>query len=134
MNTKRSALLVVFIGFMFAGGAMGYDLHITRGESWADSEEQPISIEEWRDVVNTDASLELREHVEATNPQTGEVILMETPGGAVWTDPESGSSVFFDYRNGKISVNNPDDPTISKMKSLASVFAARVLGDEDEEY
>jgi hypothetical protein len=131
---RWAAILAILIIFVFAGGAMGYDLHITRGESWADSEEHPIPIDEWRKIVKNDASLEPQEHVEATNPQTGEVIRMETPGGAVWTNPESGSEVFFGYRSGKISVKNPDEPTIGKMKRLAALLAARVLGDEDEEY
>ena len=113
---------------------MGYDLHITRGESWADSKEHPIPLDEWGDLVDKDPDLESQEHVEATNPQTGEVIRMDTPGGAVWADPESETEAFFGYRSGKISVKNPDEQTVAKMKQIASQLAARVLGDEDEEY
>ncbi len=113
---------------------MGYDLHITKGESWTDSEDNPIPLDEWRAVVERDPHLEAQEFAEATNPRTGEVIRMETPGAALWTDPASETVAFLGYRNGKISVKTPDEQTIAKMNQVALQFGARVLGDENEEY
>ena len=39
------------------GDGMGYDLHVTRAETWPDSDMAPITLEEWEACVRTDASL-----------------------------------------------------------------------------
>ncbi len=41
---------------------------------------------------------------------------------------------WFDFRDGCISVKNPDEKILRKMHQIASQLDAKVLGDEGEEY
>ncbi|MYN18652.1 hypothetical protein GTP81_18035 [Rugamonas sp. FT107W] len=70
----------------------------------------------------------------AINPQTHEIIQVSNPLMASWTDPETNETHFFYYRRGEISVKNPSENAIKKMKELASRFEAQVVGDEGEIY
>ena len=107
---------------------MGYDLHITRAQDWLGSESQPIGEADWRACVAADAELELTGAVEAL-PLT-----YENPGLAVWRAHPSGDSVWFDLRDGRVTVKNPDEATIAKALSIAKRLKARVVGDDGEEY
>jgi hypothetical protein len=98
---------------------MGYDLHITRGETWLESDATPITFEEWEAYVPTDSS-----------PRPDEEAGCEC---VLWTgDPKNPSSLFWD--DGEIRCKNPDEPTAAKLVALATLLDARVLGDDGEEY
>ena len=71
---------------------------------------------------------------EAINPQTHEVIQISNPLMASWIDPKTNEKHYFYYWRGKISVKNPSESAIKKMKELASRLDAHVLGDEGEPY
>ena len=60
------------------------------------------------------------------------------PGLAVWAaysghDPQ-GNQAWFDWRDGRIVVKNPDQEILAKMRQVAAHFRARVMGDDGEEY
>ena len=109
---------------------MGYDLHITRARSWLESESWPITEGEWRALVASDPALEVTGVAEAGS---GPVVRYENPGLARWRHPD-GEEVWFDLRDGRVVVKNPDEPTIAKMIAVASQLGARVVGDEGEVY
>lgn len=70
----------------------------------------------------------------AINPQTHETIQISNPLMASWVDPKTNEKHYFYYWRGKISVKNPSESAIEKMKELASRLGAHVLGDEGEPY
>lgn len=111
---------------------MGYDLHITRADGWYESEEKPIRADEWRRYVEASADMEMCGSSEATTPE-GDTLRMDDDGLAVWTRPD-GSECWFLYGSGEITVKNPDDGVIERMKQVAAHFDARIQGDESEFY
>lgn len=113
---------------------MSYDLHITKAAEWPQSSAQPITESEWKDAVVNDGQLRLDASVTAVNPKTGETIRIDNPRMASWTDPATGDKFFFSYSRGKITVSNPSETGVEKMKAVASALGARVQGDEGEWY
>ena len=108
---------------------MGYDLHITRAKDWLESEAQPIGDSDWRTCVAADAELEVTGVAEASAG-----LRYENPGVTVWRGHPSGDPVWFDFREGRVVVKNPDEATIAKAISMAKRLNARVVGDDGEEY
>lgn len=93
-----------------------------------DTEEFPISEQEWMAVVEDDDEL-------LTSPDDARSYYRtngapERQFGVKW----SWNYAMLWYGNGAISVKNPDDETIAKMVQIANKLKARVLGEEDEEY
>jgi hypothetical protein len=107
---------------------MGYDLHIRRPRG------REISLEEWEAYVERSDDLIPQPSIEATNPVTGEVLSMETPGMAGWTGHPEGLAVGFDFRGSEITKKQPDEPTLARMQEIAAAFDARIQGDEGEFY
>ena len=68
----------------------------------------------------------------------GHLLRYDNEGLAVWTaysgHGKDGNMAWFDYRDGRIVVKNPDDEIIAKMKRIATNLRAKVLGDEGESY
>ena len=116
---------------------MGYDLHIIRSKDWADSDEQPITLDEWLALIRDDPEMRVDGFAEAATPE-GETVRVESRGLAVWTaysgNELRGNMAWFDHWRGTIVVKNPDDEIIDKMKRLANKLSARVVRDEGEEY
>ena len=111
---------------------MGYDLHVTRADSWTESAASPIKKSEWRKYVDADPELTSAGAVEATPPEG--VLRNEDVGFAVWHGHPTGEAIVFDLREGEIVVKNPDGLTIAKMISIANDLHAHVEGDEGEIY
>lgn len=117
---------------------MGYEVHIVRNAEWWDEEVGGgISLDEWRAYVETDKTMRLDNAAEANTPE-GHVIRYENRGLAVWVaysgHEESGNKAWFDFRDGSIVVKNPDESILRKMHQIASRLAAKVVGDDGEEY
>ena len=117
---------------------MGYELHITRKENWFDEEGSlQISIDEWYQLLSDDKEMRLDGFAEAT-ASNGETVRVESKGLSVWTkysgNGQDGNYAWFDYSNGSIVCNNPDDEIINKMLDVAQKLNAKVQGDEGEIY
>lgn len=109
---------------------MGYDLHITRKEHWADENSQlDISVHEWEMVVANDPELEI-DNTARIFTTDGERSLYK------WTGIPLGNEecALFDFDGGTIDVKNPDNETIKKMCKIAVLLIARVQGDDGEIY
>lgn len=120
---------------------MGYDLHITRREFWADDGDD-IGADEWRAYCDTDASLELVGSVRATS-DLGDEVEFISDHLAEWIHPSPPKgfaadkepyTVPFDFRRGSIVVKNPDAEIIEKMCQIADALGAHVQGDDGELY
>lgn len=116
---------------------MGYDVHITRAENWLDSEESPITLQDWQAYLNSDPEFRLDGFAETSNPQ-GEMIRIESQGLAVWTKYSKhgvrGTMAWFDWSEGQIVVKNPDEEILEKMRAVAKRLEALVQGDDGESY
>jgi hypothetical protein len=115
---------------------MGYDVHITRKEDWADPDGPAISLEEWLAVVAADPEMRLDGYAEAH--RDGSVLRMECEGLAVWTAYSghglNGNMAWFLFNDDRIVVRNPDNEILRKMWTLARALSARVQGDDGEFY
>ena len=98
---------------------MGYNLHITRRENWADEDGPEISLDEWLGYRVNDT--ELAQDPENDDP-TNTIILTHPQQWPLW------------WRRGEVYTENPDKAVIAKMVQIASALNARVLGDNDEIY
>src|SRR5688572_10320584 len=105
---------------------MGYDLHVTRGDR------KPIAESEWCTYVAGDPDLDLTGVAETPTPEG--TLRYENPGLASWRGHPSGEEVWFDFRDGRVVVKNPDEPTIAKMLTVAGALGAHVEGDDGEIY
>jgi hypothetical protein len=117
---------------------MGYDIHITRQENWYDDDiSKQISLTEWKQYIESDSEMRLDNFAEATL-QSGDKIRLENEGLAVWKnytgDNVHSNHAWFDFRNGNITVKNPDDEIMKKMLNIAEKLEARMQGDEGEIY
>jgi hypothetical protein len=115
---------------------MGYELHITRREHWADTEIPDISFDEWITYVNNDKELELTNGYEIKIGSKTQ--FQNRPGFCEWkahpTEKEPNARPWFSYWQGSIDTKNPDAPTIRKMTQIASALNANVQGDDGEIY
>jgi hypothetical protein len=108
---------------------VGYDLHITRAEDWTESEASPISREEWRAVVEADASLSEPEEEAENRELSGDP---DYEPAVQWH--EHPELPLFWYGEGRIHCKNPDERTVLKAVELARKLNARVQGDDGELY
>jgi hypothetical protein len=98
---------------------MGYYVYITKADHPLGSKDKPITTAEWKSAVKSDPSL-----------------MFDGRGtrSVVWVDDlgdEQGRMVF---GNGRVLAKNPSDEMIQKMKALARLLAANVLGDDGKLY
>jgi hypothetical protein len=99
---------------------MGYDLHITRADDWAENEGREITREEWLALVAGDEELTL-------DPVNGDEY-------ALWSGPSEHAGPWLCWCEGNLSAKNPDPALIGKMVEIAGRLGARVQGDDGEFY
>lgn len=113
---------------------MGYDLHITRQEHWADQETSSIPLDEWLAYVDSDKELEVTNGYDIKIGS--EAQFQNRPGFCEWnahpTERVPNSRPWFAYWKGSIDTKDPDAPTIRKMMQIASILNAKVQGDDGE--
>ncbi len=116
---------------------MGYDIHITRASHWTQSEQTPITLDEWKAYVAADPEMRMDNFAEATTTE-GETLHIDAEGIAVWISYSGhqvdGNMAWFTYLFGDIRVKSPDEEILAKMRSIAKALGARVMGDEGEFY
>lgn len=116
---------------------MGYDVHITRASVWTESGSHPIDLREWLKYVEADPEMR-PDNVAVARIKGKPVVAYANEGLSVWLaysghDP-NGNMAWFDYRDGRIVVKNPDSEILAKMKEIAAHFGAIVMGDDGETY
>ena len=112
---------------------MGYELRITRDIELEKQTDKRISEDEWKSLVAIEQDMGLTGVAEITTPD-GFTITYTNPLLAVWAGHLKYEKIWFDYFEGSISVNNPDEIIIEKMIELAKKLDARVQGDDGELY
>lgn len=97
---------------------MGYGVHVTRKDFWADDDGPVISLEEWKDYVAKDPEIE----PDAENPNGENYVLKIGPDQwPLW------------WTSGEICAKNPDDIVVEKFVVIARALGAKVQGDDGEE-
>jgi hypothetical protein len=99
---------------------MGYDVHITRADNWAENQGREISRDEWFALVASDPELTIER-------QKREVFVK-------WSGPCQYPDAWFTWWRGNIYTKNPDKAIIAKMIQMAAKLGARVQGDDGEFY
>ena len=98
---------------------MGYDLHITRAEFWANAAGHEITLDEWRRYVASDPQVQQ----DADNGPEDFLFVAHPKGPApLW------------WARGQIYSKYPDRATVQKMIEIARKLGARVQGDDGETY
>ena len=100
---------------------MGYELHITRAESWVDNSGKKITREEYQELLRKDRDLKLAG--------------INGPDFAVFSnasDPMRSS--WLDWIAGNIDSKYPSSRMVRKMISIAEHLGAKVQGDDGEIY
>jgi hypothetical protein len=118
---------------------MGYDVHITRKQHWADEEEEAIiSLAEWEAYVAADPEMRLDNHAEALVRDTDQTIWVDSEGLSMWLsyskNGRAGNYAWFSYEGDRVTVKNPDEEILGKMLAIAHALGARVQGDDGEYY
>ena len=94
---------------------MGYDLHITRRDFWADDGNE-IPKAEWLTYAQTQPNLRVAEADE------------------VWLSPAKGEDWPIWWFQGTIDAKNPPDSVIQEMAHIALALDATLQGDDGEHY
>lgn len=97
---------------------MGYDVHITRAEYWAQNEESPILLDEWIEAASSEPRL---------NDRGGGCFVAERIRG------NGGDSALL-WGDGQVYTTDPDEQTLVLMRKLAMSLRAVVQGDDGELY
>ena len=97
---------------------MSYEAHITRARDWGISDEVQIPLEEWSAVALSAGLIATRQ------------------AGLFYAHAarESGDDASFEWVEGAITVQAPDQVTLRKMVEIAKLLDAVVQGDDGEEY
>jgi hypothetical protein len=115
---------------------MGYEVHITRKESWFD-DGPDISLDEWLDAVRADPELRLDGYAEATVGGSS-ILRVEDPSMSVWTayskHQQNVNIAWLWHSRGNVMAKNPDEEILQKMYSIAIKLSAKVQGDDGEVY
>lgn len=113
-----------------------YQVHISRSESWNESEENPILLDEWIRLVERADEMQLaypRSHLDRIH----DVPARDRDGLACWTGwsrHAADNAVWFKYENGRVTVSNPDTEVLRRMAWIARNLEAQVQGDRGEIY
>ncbi|EBO4933724.1 hypothetical protein DO259_16745 [Salmonella enterica] len=99
---------------------MGWEPHIVRTENWLDSASNPISSEEWLQLVNDDKELSI-------DSKNGDFF-------AIWSGQSEHDEPWLDWSDGRISTKHPDEALYCKMLQVAEKLNAIVIDDDDHKY
>jgi hypothetical protein len=100
---------------------MDWEVHMTRADHWADSNQRPITADEWLAVVAADPELRIDEN--------------NGPYFAVWSGPCSyPDGGWFDWDEGCVKTKHPDRAILGKLLQLAAELGAVVQGDDGKMY
>jgi len=99
---------------------MGWELHIVRTENWFDSASNPISSDEWLQIIIDDEEL-------SVDKMNGDFF-------AVWSGKSKHDEPWLEWSNGRISTKHPDEALYCKMLQIAKKLNAVVVDEDDHKY
>ncbi|WP_406864536.1 hypothetical protein ABZO31_30430 [Streptomyces sp. HUAS MG47] len=112
---------------------MGYDVHITRRTPFWDEEGEAITAGEWAAVVEADPELAFAGAAVAATGNDEALVCTNPLLACMTTHPEAGGEgAWLDFRDGTVTVKNPDAVLLVKTKAVAALLGATVQGDDGE--
>ncbi len=99
---------------------MGWEMYITRADTWSEGIDNPITSEEWLKLVEDDEELSL-------NPRNGEF-------NALWHGESKQIEPWLDWGRGCVYGKQPDVALYCKMLQVAERLKAKLLDEDDREY
>ncbi|MEI7188048.1 hypothetical protein [Dickeya dianthicola] len=99
---------------------MGWELHIVRTENWFDSASNPISSEEWLQIIHDDEELSIDKN--------------NRDFYAIWSGHSERDEPWLDWNDGRISTKHPDEALYCKMLQIAKKLNAVVVDEDDHKY
>jgi len=103
---------------------MGYQLHITRADSWLDARDAPIDADEWLAAARASPHL-------AERPGPGGD---GDPPTFVLVDGAGHEAPKLTWSEGRVDVRGARAAHLSQLVSVASALGARLVGDDHESY
>jgi len=100
---------------------MGYAFHITRADNWFDSENAPISQDEWERLADGFSALREDAYVDWTDigPQKLYVVI--------------GEGAWYSWRKGRVDIEGPYTDAVEEVAhELARRLMATVQGDDED--
>lgn len=114
---------------------MSYDLHVARTKNWTESNRSPIMYNEWIRLVESEDSMQFTSQNYQDNTNFAFQISCDDMTTCMLKVGDKKNERFYlKYHEGRITVKNPNRLVISKLKELATILDAYVIGDEGEEY
>ena len=106
---------------------MGYELHVTRASHWSDSEDRPITFQEWIAFAHTSAALREEGRLAAHGVASRPVF--------TWGGPGRGA-VGCHWSEGQVTLSGAHAPGVDLigLADLAAELSAKLLGDDGERY
>lgn len=114
---------------------MGYDIHITRGDSWIE-EETPVTLEQVRGIMPmlSKGFRIVESGIISLLSSGGQELTMNVGPCLEYTDKDGEKTVVI-FEDGRCpEFRYQSDSQILAMCSVAEALGAKLLGDEDEEY
>ena len=109
---------------------MGYDVYITRANSWLKCKSDPIFSTEWERVMEADPTLVIStEDYHERYDSEGEVERIHT---VYWNGANGPVALWF--MDGAIVSKNPTMSKLEKLTEIAGKLKSRVIGEEGEVY
>ena len=102
-------------------------IHVTRATHWKKSADTPITLDEIERLSYADGELEILDVSYGINPMTGGRIPLRGVH-ILWHGHRDGP-VALSLDAGRLSVIDPDDVTIDKMRAIAALLGATVQDD-----
>ena len=106
---------------------MSYEISISRGYRYSDSDFTEITLDEWEGFVSDSLVFEKQEAATAKNPKTGEEIKIRVPNAV--RHKEFG--FWLTWRAGCISTDYNEE-LLEEYEKVANSFGAGLFGEEAE--
>ena len=97
---------------------MGWEIHITRKQHWAEPDGPQITFQEWQQYLATDAEI-VKDLVNGEH----DFLMLLADGTAC--------PLWYNFDLGELHAKHPSDEAIEKAKQIAVALRARVLDDDD---
>lgn len=95
-----------------------------------EDEDGGITIEEWKEVIEHDPSLEEIDFIWGRSPITGENYKIPLKGGAKWKNNPDKTNIPFSWNNGKIICQSISEASFCKVKEIAMLLHAICIEDD----
>jgi hypothetical protein len=99
---------------------MGWELHIVRTENWFDSASNPITSEEWVQLIDNDEELSI-------DKRNGDYFTR-------LSNHQAHDESWLDWDDGRIFSKQPEEALYWKMLQIAKNLGAVVVDDDDRKY